>query len=75
MKRTESVKSTSRSKSGKAERRLTCLETHGISLKAGKKYRVIADAESEKRGWVRVVDETGDDYCFPASMFKADDVE
>jgi uncharacterized protein (DUF433 family) len=51
---------------------VTCLETHGISLKAGKMYKVIADAESEKRGWVRVVDETGEDYSFPRAMFKSE---
>jgi hypothetical protein len=62
----------SKSKSGQSESYVTCLKTHGISLKAGNKYKVIPDHESELRGWVRVVDETGEDYSFPMTLFKTE---
>lgn len=73
MKHEEKDESMSRSKTGKSGGRVTCLATHGISLKAGKSYRVVPDMKSESRGWVRVIDETGEAYCFPRSLFKSDE--
>jgi hypothetical protein len=73
MKREVKDESMSRSKTGKSSGRVTCLATHGISLKAGKSYRVVPDTKSEARGWVRVVDETGEAYCFPRSIFESDE--
>lgn len=36
-------------------------------LEKRKVYRVIADEKSEKDGYVRVIDESGEDYLCPAS--------
>ena len=34
-----------------------------------KVYRAIPDEKAEKDGYVRVIDESGDDYLYPASYF------
>lgn len=34
-----------------------------------KVYRAIADEKAEKNGYVRVVDESGEDYLYPTSYF------
>jgi hypothetical protein len=34
-----------------------------------KVYRVLADEKAEKDGYLRVVDESGDDYLYPATYF------
>lgn len=39
------------------------------SLKVRKMYRVLDDAEAEAHGLVRVLDESGEDYLFPAECF------
>ncbi|GAB4578290.1 MAG: hypothetical protein Fur0022_10250 [Anaerolineales bacterium] len=39
------------------------------SLELHKIYRVIPDEEAETEGDLRVVDESGEDYLFPASYF------
>ena len=41
----------------------------GESLERCKVYRVLADARAEKRGLLRVVDDTGEDYLYPREMF------
>jgi hypothetical protein len=48
-----------------------CLENSGYpaSLEVGKLYRVIADRTAKAHGYVRIVDESGDDYAFAASRF------
>jgi hypothetical protein len=38
-------------------------------LERRKVYRVLADAKAEKDGYLRVIDESGDDYLYPASYF------
>ena len=50
-----------------------CLRNKGYeaSLEPLKIYRLLADREAEKHKLVRVVDESGEDYLFPASYFKA----
>lgn len=40
-----------------------------VSLELHKVYRVLPDEEAEKDGDLRVVDETGEDYLYPASCF------
>lgn len=54
------------------DRYLICLETRGISLTAGKRYKVIPDKKWEARGWVRVIDDTEADYYFPGTLFEAE---
>lgn len=53
-----------------------CLNNKGypVSLEAGKLYEVIPDAEAEKHGLVRVIDESGEDYGYSAERFFVLDV-
>lgn len=44
------------------------------SLEVGKLYRVIPDQEAERRGYVRIVDESGEDYGYSADRFFSIDV-
>lgn len=39
------------------------------SLELHKIYRVISDADAEADGDIRVVDESGEDYLYPAERF------
>ena len=34
-------------------------------------YEVLEDASAEKRNYVRVIDESGEDYLYPAAWFVA----
>ena len=44
-------------------------EGYPVSLEARKLYAVTQDAEAEKVGFLRVTDESGEDYLFPRSLF------
>jgi hypothetical protein len=48
-----------------------CLNNDGYqsSLEKGKLYQVIADAEAEANGYVRLIDESGEDYAFTKDRF------
>ena len=48
-----------------------CLENEGYpaSLEIGKLYRFIPDDEAAAHGYIRVIDESGEDYAFTASRF------
>jgi len=48
-----------------------CVDNHGyeVSLEMRKLYEVMADADAEKHGQIRVIDESGEDYLYPASLF------
>ena len=48
-----------------------CLNNDGYpaSLEIGKLYRVVADKQAQKHGYLRVVDESGEDYAFDARRF------
>jgi hypothetical protein len=50
---------------------LLCVEHGGypVALEPRKVYRALPDPEAESRGLVRVIDESGEDYLFPASLF------
>jgi len=39
------------------------------SLDVGKLYRIIPDEKAESHGYLRVVDESGDDYGYAADRF------
>lgn len=41
------------------------------SLELRKIYRALPDAEAARLKHVRMIDESGDDYLYPASMFAA----
>jgi hypothetical protein len=48
-----------------------CLNNEGYkaSLEVGKLYRVIPDEEAEAHGYIRVIDESGEDYAFAVDRF------
>ena len=48
-----------------------CLDNadYPASLEVGKLYRVIPDEEAAAEGYLRVVDESGEDYAFVATRF------
>ncbi len=48
-----------------------CIENseYPASLEKRKIYEVLPDAEAEKIEHIRVVDESGEDYLYPASCF------
>jgi hypothetical protein len=48
-----------------------CLDNEGYkaSLEAGKLYRVIQDEEAAAHGYIKITDESGEDYAFAASRF------
>jgi hypothetical protein len=55
----------------KPERRLAiCIKTDDPDLLTPRKiYDVLADASAEKSNFVRVIDNEGEDYLYPASCF------
>lgn len=48
-----------------------CVNNHGyeVSLEMRKLYEVITDADAEKYHQIRVIDESGEDYLYPAKLF------
>ncbi len=53
-----------------------CVNNKGYeaSLEVGKLYRLVPDHEAERRGYVRIVDESGEDYGYSADRFFSIDV-
>lgn len=53
-----------------------CIKNKGYeaSLEIGKLYRVIPDQGAEGHGYLRIVDESGEDYGYAADRFFAIDV-
>jgi len=43
--------------------------TYRASLQQRKVYRVVEDSSAEAHALVRVVDDSGEDYLFPADLF------
>ena len=43
--------------------------TYKASLEPRKVYRVVDDPQAEARSLLRVIDESGEDYLFPAGLF------
>jgi hypothetical protein len=50
---------------------VVCVKNKGYeaSLEPRKIYQALTDKEAEKHKMIRVIDETGEDYLFPASLF------
>lgn len=50
---------------------VVCLDCEGYpaSLEPRKIYRRLPDARAEADGLIRVVDESGEDYLYPARLF------
>ena len=40
-----------------------------MSLERRKVYPILPDADAERDNYVRIIDETGEDYLFPANRF------
>jgi hypothetical protein len=57
----------------RAARLVICLDNKGYeaSLERRKIYVAVPDAKAKKLGQLRVVDESGEDYLYPAEMFIA----
>lgn len=55
---------------------VVCLSSSGYetSLMVRRLYRRLSDPAAQKRGLVRVVDESGEDYLFPESLFATVDL-
>ena len=52
---------------------LLCLSAgiYSVSLEPRKLYRTITDSTAEAKGFVRVLDESGEDYLYPRGLFAA----
>lgn len=48
--------------------------TQYVVCVANRGYRVIPDKNADRRGLVRVVDESGEDYLYPEKLFAAVDL-
>jgi hypothetical protein len=59
----------------KAHQYVVCVKEGGdeLSVLKGKLYRIL-DPEPNDRGYLRVVDETGEDYLYDPSWFRPIDV-
>jgi hypothetical protein len=60
----------------KRRRYVLCVNNEGYaaSLEARKIYVAIDDAAAKKRGMLRIIDESGDDYLFDSDRFVAIEV-
>lgn len=54
------------------KRYLLCVTNEGFpaSLESRKLYQHLPDSASEQRGFVRVIDESGEDYLYPTKLFR-----
>ena len=75
MKLMESGKKTLRSKNPRVRwpRFVVCVNNTGneVSLERGKIYRQVKPLRNDMDGWMRVIDESGEDYLFPSERFVA----
>ena len=47
-----------------------CVEDGGMEdLETRKVYQVLSDREASREGYVRVIDESGEDYIYPSGLF------
>ena len=44
-------------------------ESNPASLELLKVYRTLPDAEAQRQKWLRVIDESGEDYLYPKDYF------
>ena len=52
---------------------VVCISNEGfaVSLERRKIYVALRDTSAEKHGLLRVVDESGDDYLYPQTLFRS----
>jgi hypothetical protein len=48
---------------------VVCVRGTGVDLITAKAYRLLADKEADRLGCIRVIDESGEDYLYPATWF------
>jgi len=55
---------------------VVCVDNEGYpaALERRKIYVALSDRSAEKHGLVRIIDESGDDYLYPKSFFRAVDL-
>ena len=55
-----------------AKQLVVCVNNDGYlaSLERRKIYVALRDADAEKHGLIRIVDESGDDYLYPKAFFR-----
>ena len=47
-----------------------CVENKDCEdLQKGKVYPLLADTKAKREGYIRVIDESGEDYLYPESIF------
>ena len=47
-----------------------CVEDGGMEdLEVRKVYQVLPDREASREGYVRIIDESGEDYIYPSDLF------
>lgn len=52
-----------------------CIENKDCEdLEKGKVYPVLPDAKAKREGYLRIVDESGEDYLYPGSYFVSVDI-
>lgn len=51
---------------------VVCIDNGGyeVSLERRKLYEVISDERADALAMIRIVDESGDDYLYPANLFE-----
>ena len=56
-----------------AKRLFICLDNTGyeVSLERRKIYIAVSDVKAERTGYLRIIDESGEDYLYPAQRFVA----
>ena len=56
-----------------AKRLFICLDNSGyeVSLERRKIYVALLDVKAERSGYLRIVDESGEDYLYPVRRFVA----
>jgi hypothetical protein len=56
-----------------AKRLVICLNNAGyeVSLERRKIYVALPDAKAQRTGYLRIIDESGDDYLYPGQRFVA----
>ena len=49
---------------------MLCIRNKGCDdLEVRKLYRILPDSPARKEGYIRVIDESGEDYLYPAEYF------
>ena len=46
-------------------------DDYELDLVVNTAYEVLPDPSAERSGWIRIVDETGEDYLYPETFFRA----